>query len=205
MATVVRLCGPGDAPRYLELLKASLGEDYPDKQVYDPVWSTGHFGPGSEFETWVVETDGCLMASISFLPPLLNNANPIGNLGRFFARAESSTNGSAEALLKKVTDVAEERRQHCVTRVFAGMRPASVIRKPGLCLCGLPASQAYESRSPGVLFYVRPTNPELLARLPLSDSLPQIKELSTVVLANLKIPNPISIQDGTIVTRCRRR
>ncbi len=199
MATVVRLSGPGDAPRYLELLKASLGEDYPDKQVYDPVWSTGQFGLGAEFETWAAETVCRLMASISFLPPLLNNANPIAHVGRFFARAESGTNGTAEALLRKVTAVAEERRQHCVTRVFASEYDQQVLfENLGYACVGYQPLKHMNRVRQGVLFYVRPTNPELLARLPLSDSLPQIKELSTVVLANLKIPNPISIQDGTI-------
>jgi len=50
----------------------------------------------------------------------------------------------------------------------------------------------------GTLFYVRVTRPDLLTRSPISDSLPQIKELSSVVLSNLKIPDPLTIRDGTI-------
>jgi hypothetical protein len=38
--------------------------------------------------------------------------------------------------------------------------------------------------------------PEMVTRLPISDSLPQISELAAFVLANLKIPNPMSIRDG---------
>jgi len=73
-----------------------------------------------------------------------------------------------------------------------------LFEKAGYACVGYQPFKHMNHVREGALFYVRPTNPELLARLPLSESLPQIKELSTVVLANLKIPNPISIQDGTI-------
>ena len=199
MTKVIRQCRTGDAPKYLELLKASLGEDYPDRQIYELSWCADQFKPDSDLETWVAESEGRLMASVSFLPPSLHNANPIANLGRFFVRSESYTDGAAEELLKKVTEVAVERKQHSVTRVFASDHSQQALfEKMGYACVGYQPFKHMNRVREGALFYVRPTNPELLARLPLSDSLPQITELSSVVLANLHIPAPITIQDGTI-------
>jgi hypothetical protein len=139
------------------------------------------------------------VASISFLPPLLNNTNPIANLGRFFVRPGSHEDGAAEELLSRVTALAVERKQHAVTRVFASNHALQkLFEMAGYACVGYQPFKHMNRVREGALFYVRPTNLEVLARLPLSESLPQIKELSTVVLANLKIPNPISIQDGTI-------
>lgn len=199
MTRTIRPGRTNDAPQYLELLRASLGDDYPDRQIYEASWSTALFNPGADAETWVAEQDGRLVASISFLPPLLNNTNPIANLGRFFVRPGSHEDGAAEELLRRVTELTVERKQHAVTRVFASDHALQVLfEKAGYACVGYQPFKHMNRVREGALFYVRPTNPELLARLPLSESLPQIKELSTVVLANLKIPNPISIQDGTI-------
>ncbi|MBI4663041.1 MAG: cyclic nucleotide-binding domain-containing protein [Verrucomicrobia bacterium] len=199
MTTVVRQGTMSDAAQYLELLKIALGDDYPDRQIYDPSWSAAQFGPASDIETWIVEKSGRLGGSVSFLPPLLNNTNPIANLGRMFVRPESYADGTAEELLKKVTDLTVARKQHAVTRVPASdYAQQELFEKAGYACVGYQPFKHMNRVREGMLFYVRPTHPELLARLPLSDALPQIKELSEAVLANLKIPHPISIQDGTI-------
>lgn len=199
MAKVIRQGNISDAPNYLELLKASLGEDYPDKQIYDPSWIKAQLSQGSDLESWVAETDGKLCASLSFLPPLLNNSNPIANLGRFIVRPESYADGTAEELLNKITELTTQRKQHCVTRILASDHSHQLLfEKVGYACVGYQPLKHMNRGREGVLFYVRPTHPEMLARLPLSESLPQIKELSSAVLANLKIPHPISIQDGTI-------
>lgn len=199
MTKTVRQGRPADAPRYLELLKASLGDDYPDRQIYEESWSAALFSPGADAETWVIETEGRLLASISFLPPLLHNANPIANLGRFFVRPGGHEDGTAEELLTRVTELTVERKQHAVTRVFASDHAQQgLFEKLGYACVGYQPFKHMNRVREGALFYVRPTSPELLARLPLSESLPQIKELSFVVLANLHIAPPISIQDGTI-------
>ena len=79
MTRVIRQARTSDAPQYLELLKASLGEDYPDRQIYELAWCADQFKPDSDLETWVAESEGRLMASVSLLPPSLHNANPIAN------------------------------------------------------------------------------------------------------------------------------
>jgi hypothetical protein len=48
----------------------------------------------------------------------------------------------------------------------------------------------------GILFYVRIGAPELLARLPLSQPLPQITELASAALNHLRLPNPELLRDG---------
>jgi hypothetical protein len=199
MATQIRQATINDAAQWLELIKATLGGDYPDKQVYDPGWALAQFSPASDLETWIVETNGRVNASISFLPPLLHNTNPIANLGRHLVRPESYSDGSAGELLKRVTDMTTQRKQHCVARILASDHAQQILyEKLGYACVGYQPFKHMKGVREGVLFYVRVTRPDLLARSPISESLPQIKELSNVVLANLKIPNPITIRDGTI-------
>src|SRR5690349_899274 len=108
----IRPAHPGDAPQWLELLKLSLGEEYPDKQVYDSPWIVTQLdSSGGETETWVAEAGGKLMSAISILPPRPENLNPIANLGRHLVRPEAITDGTAERLLRKVADLCLERGQ----------------------------------------------------------------------------------------------
>lgn len=198
MGSIVRLAATNDAPQYLDLIKVVLGEDYPDKQVYDMPWILTQFGPASDMETWVVEANGKLNGAISILPPLLSNTNPIANLGRQLFRPESYADGSAGELLRKVTELTRERKQHCVARALAHNYDELVLfEKLGYACVGYQPFKHMNRVREGALFFVRVARPELLARLPLSDALPQVKELSSVVLSNLGIPFPISIQDGT--------
>lgn len=199
MANIIRQATVKDAPQWSELVKATLGADYPDKDVYNPSWVLSQFGPGSEVETWVAETQGRLTATIAFLPPLLHNTNPIANVGRHLVHPDSYADGSAGELLKKVTDITIQRKQHCVARVLATDHAQQVLyEKLGYACVGYQPFKHMNRVREGVLFYVRVTRPDLLARSPISESLPQIKELSKLVLANLKIANPVSIRDGTI-------
>ena len=68
MAAVIRQATMEDAPRWIELLRATLGDDYPDKEVYNPGWAVGQFSPTADVETWVVESQGRLETSVTFLP-----------------------------------------------------------------------------------------------------------------------------------------
>ena len=198
MGAIVRLGTTNDAPQYLDLLKVVLGEDYPDHQVYEMAWVLAQFSPCSDMETWVVESAGKLNAAISFLPPSLDNTNPIANLGRHLVRPESYADGSAGELLRKVTEMTQQRKQHCVARALAHNYEEQVLfEKLGYACVGYQPLKHMNRVREGALFYVRVARPELLARLPLSDALPHVKELSTIVLSNLDIPFPISIQDGT--------
>lgn len=198
MAVLVRQVAIHDAPRWLELLKATIGEDYPDRQVYTPAWALAQFGPSTNLETWVVESEGRLMASVSLLPPLASNRNPIANIGRHLARPESYTTGLAGELLRKINDVAAERKQHCVARVLASDLAQQVLyEKLGYVCVGFQPFKHMNRVREGALFYVRALRPNVAERLPISESLPQIKELAGIALNNLKIQNPITVRDGT--------
>ncbi len=198
MGAVIRQATTADAATYRDLLTQVLGADYPDKQVYDESWILSQLTPGSDMETWVVESGGRLLASLSILPPSLMDQNPIANLGRQLIRPESFEDGSAGELLKKVTDLTQQRKQHSVVRVLArNYREQVLFEKLGYACVGYQPFKHMNRVREGSLFYVRVARPELLARLPLSDALPQVKELSSLVLSNLNIPYPICIQDGT--------
>jgi hypothetical protein len=199
MAITIRQATMSDATLWIDLLKATLGEDYPDKQVYNPAWIVSQLSPESEAETWVVETNRRLQASISFLPPLPSNANPIANLGRHLIRPESYADGSAGELLRKVNDLIIQRKQHSVARILAGDHAQQVLyEKLGYTCVGFQPFKHMTRLRESSLFYVRLVRPDPVVRLPLSESLPQVRELASVVLANLKIPNPLSVRDGTI-------
>src|ERR1041385_1154157 len=100
MPAQIRKAVAGDAPRWIDLVKSTVGEDYPDKQVYDPTWVASQFAPGSDFETWVAEDGGKLLSSASFPPPLAGNNNPVANIGRCMNRPEAYSDGAAAALIK---------------------------------------------------------------------------------------------------------
>src|SRR6266550_5509821 len=119
MAITIRQLNGHDAERWLDLLKASVGEDYPDKQVYQPDWLSPQLEPLTGHETWAAEVNGCLHCSVSFLQPASQIKNPVLNLGRQLFRPESFHDGSAEALLRRISDLAVERRQMVVARVLA--------------------------------------------------------------------------------------
>ena len=119
MDVLIRQANGSDAPQWLDLLKASLGDDYLDKQVYDEGWIASQLNPATGHETYVAELAGQLQASIAFLQPTPVNLNPVGNLGRCFFRPESYKNGSAEALLLRINELGEERKQLLVSRVLS--------------------------------------------------------------------------------------
>lgn len=199
MAGQIRQATVSDAPQWLALLKDVLGEEYPDRQVYDINWVLSQFGPGSEYETWVVDVKGRLGASISFLPPRADNPNPIANMGRNLVRPECYTDGSAGELLKKVNDLVSQRKQHFITRVLASDRLQQVMyEKLGYVCAGFQPFKHMNRVREGTLFYMRLSRPDLAPRWPLSESLPQIKELAGKVLSSCKIPEPPSARDGTI-------
>ena len=95
MGAVIRQATTADAATYRDLLMQVLGADYPDRQVYDESWILSQLTPGSDMETWVAESGGRLLASLSILPPSLIDQNPIANLGRQLIRPESFEDGSA--------------------------------------------------------------------------------------------------------------
>jgi CRP/FNR family transcriptional regulator, cyclic AMP receptor protein len=198
MAVLIRQATINDASEWVELLKATLGEEYPDKQVYTPAWALSQFGPGTDMETWIVEANGRLGASVSLLPPLASNMNPIANLGRHLVRPDCYINGSAGELVKKISDVAAQRKQHSVARILASDIAQQVLyEKLGYVCVGFQPFKHMNRVREGTLFYVRAARPDSVERIHISESLPQIRELATVALAGLKIRNAISVRDGT--------
>lgn len=199
MAAIIRQATMEDAPLWIDLLRATLGDDYPDKEVYNPAWAVGQFSPTADVETWVVESQGRLQTSVTFLPPLPSNFNPIANLGRHLIRPESYSDGSAGELMRKVNELIGQRQQHGVARILAGDRNQQVLyEKLGYSCVGFQPLKHMTRLREGALFYVRLARPDPVVRLPLSESLPQVRELAGPVLNNLKIPNPISVRDGTV-------
>ena len=47
MPALIRKAVAGDVPKWIDLVKATVGQDYPDKQVYDPIWAASQFAPGA--------------------------------------------------------------------------------------------------------------------------------------------------------------
>lgn len=195
---VVRQAGPQDAAGWLELLRSNLGDAYPAREVYDHSWVAAQLDPLSGEETWVAETNGVILASISFLRPSDANNNPVSNFGRNLNREEAYATGAAEALVCEATQQTLQMNQMAVVRIPAtDSRQQLIYEKMGfVCVGYQPCKHILRSRQ-GILFYVRSAAPVLGTRMPLSESLPQISELASCVLANLNIPSPISVRDGS--------
>lgn len=197
MAAIIRRAAAQDAPAWLELFKADFGEDYPDRQFYDPAWIAEQLQAEGPLETWVAELDGQLQASASFLNPSFENNNPVANIGRHFSRPESFTNGSAAALLEKLAQIGVERKRLLISRVLASNNALQIAyEKAGFfCIGFQPFKHTVRVRE-GSLFYYRMGGHDLANRLPLSESLPQVAELADAVLAEFDLQKAGSIRDG---------
>ncbi len=197
MGLVIRKAAAGDAPGWLDLVKGTLGDDFPDKSLYDTSWIAEQLDPANPVETWVADVNGRLHASASFLPPATENKNPIANIGRHLNRPESFGDGSAEALLRKLGEISLARKQVAVARVLASDNRAQILyENAGYSCAGFQPFKHLHRVREGVLFYVRMSGTDLVSRLPMSDSLPQITEIAACVLRSLKISNPAPVRDG---------
>ncbi len=199
-APTIRQAHSGDALHWLELLRLSLGDEYPDKQVYDPNWIVGQLDSSAgETETWVSEIDGSLSSAISILPPRPENLNQVANLGRHCVRPEAYADGSAELLLRKTAEACNARGQIVIARVLASDNPMQILyEKAGFVCVGFQPFKHLNRVREGALFYARVGRTEGVTRLPLSDALPQVNELASSVLPNLHFPIPASVRDGAV-------
>src|SRR6266487_2585946 len=197
MDVVIRQLNGNDAAQWQELLKASMGEDYPDSPVYDPAWVANQLDPATGHETWASVANGRLQASVSFLQPSSPIKNPVLNLGRQLYRPESFEDGSAETLLRGINALSAERRQLIVARVLASDYSQQVLHEKigHVCAGFQPFKHLFRVRH-GVLFYVWFAEPDWVPRVPISESLSQVSELAAAVLENLRIPNPLMVRDG---------
>lgn len=198
MAANIRKAAPEDAAVWIQLVQAVLGDDHPNKQIYDPSWVATELAsglPGNE--TWVAADGGKIQASISVLGAVTANENPVCNLGRNLFHPTSYADGAAEALLHKITELAMLRRQMCVTRVLASDNPQQVlVEKLGFVCVGFQPLKHIAKTREEVLFYVKRVRSMATNRLPISESLPQIGELAAAVLQHLAIPGAPAIRDG---------
>ena len=197
MGFTIRPATTGDALQWVNLVHATLGDDYPAKEVYDPIWVAPMLDPDCGEETWVAESGGRLHASITFLRPWGPTGNPVANLGRNLVRKEALTDGSADALFRAANKIASERGEVAIVRVSAMDNSQQILFEnlDFVCVGFQPLKHMLQQRV-GVLFYARGANSVFVTRNPLSESLPQVSELSTAALENLNIPCNFAIRDG---------
>ena len=197
MSATIRMANRSDAPLWIQLLRATVGEDYPAKEVYDLGWVAGQLGAGPERETLLAEEGGQLVASISFLEPVSATHNPVANLGRCFFRPESFRTDAARDLIARVRTLATGRKQMAVVRVDANdAAMQALFEGHGFICVGYQPAKHLQPSNQSILFYVCGDRPTRDARLPISHSLTQVAELGGKVLSRLGMELPVRIEDG---------
>jgi hypothetical protein len=197
MAVTIRQTTAQDAPQWQSLVCLVLGDQYPDRTLYDLEWIAANLDSANGNITWAATSDDHLEACITLLPPAETNVNPITNLGRVLFNAESYTNGSAEILLRSVTELAMQSGHLVVARVSAkDLAQQTLFEKLGYTCVGFQPFKHLNQVREGMLYYVRLTVPELAVRIPVSESVPQVSALAQQVLSSLKIPPPAQVRDG---------
>jgi hypothetical protein len=167
------------------------------KAIYDPGWIAGQLDAETGQETWVAEAGGRFNGSISFLKPASVSSNPVANLGRNLIRPESVADGSAEMLLRSVTDLTAQRNEMAIVRIAATDNGQQrLFENLGYVCVGFQPLKHMAQQRVGILFYVHGANSVLVTRTPLSESLPHVSELGTAVLEKLQIPNAMAVRDG---------
>ncbi|HEX3719563.1 MAG TPA: cyclic nucleotide-binding domain-containing protein [Verrucomicrobiae bacterium] len=193
----IRPASAADAPLWLDLLRATVGDDYPSKEVYDLGWIAQELNPSTGPETWVVELGGKLQASISFLKPDGPDGNPVANLGRNLIRPESVANGAAESLMQSVTEMTAQRGEMAIVRVSGTDKAQEALfENLGYVCVGFQPLKHMLQQRVGILFYVRGAKSVLVTRNSLSESLPMVSELGMATLEKLEIRNGMVVRDG---------
>jgi len=197
MGFSIRPATVADAPQWVNLARATLGDEYPAKELYDPAWIAPLLDPASGEETWVAESGGQLQGSVSFLKPWGPTGNPVANLGRNLIRREAASDGSAEALLKAAAKIATERGEMSIVRIDAMDNHQQILFEnlDFVCVGFQPLKHMIQQRI-GILFYVCGASSVLVTRNPLSESLPQVSELSSATLENLNVSTNFAVRDG---------
>jgi CRP-like cAMP-binding protein len=193
----IRPATVADAPQWLDLVRATLGDVYPAKEMYDLSQIAPLLDMANGEETWVAESAGRLLGSISFLKPWGPNRNPVANLGRNLMRPESVADGSAEALLNTVNEIATRRGEMAIVRLSALDNAQQILfENMGFVCVGFQPLKHMLQQRLGILFYVHGANAVLVTRNPLSESLPQVSELGLAALERLQIPASFVVRDG---------
>ena len=138
-----------------------------------------------------------MQASISFLKPPGPSSNPVANLGRNLLRPESVADGSAEVLLRSITEQTTKRNEMAIVRIAATDNAQQVLfENLGYVCVGFQPLKHMLQKRVGILFYVHGASSILVTRTPLSESLPQVSELGAAVLEKLQISNAMVVRDG---------
>jgi CRP/FNR family transcriptional regulator, cyclic AMP receptor protein len=197
MGFSIRPATAADAPHWLNLVRATLGDHYPAKELYDVNFIGSLLDPANGEETLVAESAGSLLGSISFLKPWSSDDNPVANLGRNLIRPESVAGGAAASLLQAVNKIVTERGAMAIVRIVATDNAQQILFENlgYVCVGFQPLKHTLQQRV-GVLFYVHGANSILVTRNPLSESLPQVSELGLAALERLQIPSNLVVRDG---------
>lgn len=192
----IRKAAIQDVPAWLDLLRSAVGDDYPDKQIYESAWAAAQLQE-TDAETWIAEENGVIHGSISFLLPSADNQNPVANVGRHLNRPEAYSNGAALALMQKAAETANERKQLLISRVIASDQQQQLLYENAgfVCVGFQPFKHTHRVRE-SVLFYYRLAGHDISSRLPLSESLPQVSELAQLVLTRFSLSPPANVRDG---------
>lgn len=198
MGLTIRSSGAEDAEKWLELVQATIGPNYPDPKVHDPEWIASQLQSKNGNETWVAEENGHFLASLTLLPPSIETNNPVANLGRHLNLPLAYETGTASQLLQHVLKVTSERKQLIISRVLSSDKAMQDLYEQAgfVCVGFQPLKHVYQQRE-GVLFYFKSGGHDVSNRLPLSESLPQVGELCAHVLRQLQLPNQTLHRDGT--------
>jgi hypothetical protein len=197
MGFSIRPSTVADAPQWLSLVRATIGNHYPAKELYDVNWIAPLLDPAQGEETWVAESAGRLQASISFLKPWGPKGNAVANLGRNLIRPQSVADGSAEALLRTVHEIVTQRGEMAVVRISSMDNAQQILfEKLGFVCVGFQPLKHMIQQRVGVLFYVHGAETVLVTRTPLWASIAQVSELGQATLENLRISNSFVVRDG---------
>jgi hypothetical protein len=215
MSAEIRKAGPEDAEKWIELAKESLGAEHPAKQVFDLEWVKGELGRGSGHETWVAETGGQLIAAgtVLFFSPREDGdddpnasrisrdfsflSNPVCNVGRNLILPVAAADGSGQAVIEKLAEIATKRKQMAIARVLASDNHQQIVfEKAGFVCVGFQPDKHFHRIREEVLYYVKPSREIIGERVVLSEALPQINELAAAAMANLHIPVTKAVKDG---------
>lgn len=197
MSILIRQANRSDAPPWIDLLRVTLGNDYPSREVYDLEWVAKELGAGEDRQTWVAEDRGRLLASISFLEPIAATHNPVANLGRILIRPDAFNTSVLHQLMEKMDEVVAARKQLAIVRVPVGDKAMqSLFEQHDYVCAGYQPGKHLQPTRQSMLFYVQGERRALAARWPISNSLNQVGELSARVLGKLGLAQPLRVEDG---------
>jgi Rad3-related DNA helicase len=115
----IRIAQTSDAKKWIDLLISCLGDDYQVKQIYDSEFVSSLLNPKSSEETYIVDVNDELIASITVFKPVEFVNNPVMNIGRILIKPQSLSDGSAKLLFDTIQKIANEQKQNIVACVPA--------------------------------------------------------------------------------------